>query len=77
MLAKGGVITGSGSVLVGEKGPEILNLGRGASVVPLTADQKKQGAGGRGGDTNITVYESTDPLGSAGRVAAEMRKWKG
>lgn len=77
LLAKGGRITGSGSVIVGERGPEILNLSPGASVVPLTANEKAQGAGGRGGDTNITVYESTDPLGSAGRVAAEMRKWKG
>lgn len=35
MLAKGGTITGSGSVIVGEKGPELLNLNSGASVVPL------------------------------------------
>lgn len=35
MLANGGIIQRSGSVLVGEKGPEILNLNRGASVVPL------------------------------------------
>lgn len=76
LLAKGGTITGGGSVIVGERGPEILNLPRGASVVPLTADQKKQGSGG-GGNTYIEVNESTDPLGSAGRVAAEMRKWKG
>jgi hypothetical protein len=34
MLAEGGVITGSGSVIVGERGPEILNLPRGASVDP-------------------------------------------
>jgi phage-related protein len=35
LLANGGTITGSGTVLVGEKGPELLNLNRGASVVPL------------------------------------------
>lgn len=34
-LARGGVVTRSGSVLVGEAGPEILNLPRGASVIPL------------------------------------------
>lgn len=34
MLAKGGTITGSGSVIVGEKGPELLNLPAGASVDP-------------------------------------------
>lgn len=38
MLANGGTITGSGSVIVGEKGPEILNLNSGASVVPLSGD---------------------------------------
>lgn len=36
-LAGGGYITSQGSVLVGERGPELLNLPRGASVVPLTA----------------------------------------
>ncbi len=34
-LASGGKVTSSGSVMVGEKGPEILNLPRGASVTPL------------------------------------------
>lgn len=34
-LATGGTITSSGTVLVGEQGPELLNLGRGASVIPL------------------------------------------
>lgn len=38
MLANGGTITGSGSVIVGEKGPEILNLNSGASVVPLSGN---------------------------------------
>ena len=36
MLAEGGVISGAGSVLVGEAGPEILNLPKGASVTPLS-----------------------------------------
>lgn len=34
-LAEGGTITRSGQVLVGEEGPEILALNRGASVIPL------------------------------------------
>lgn len=38
MLATGGEITESGSVIVGEKGPELLNLNQGASVVPLSKD---------------------------------------
>jgi hypothetical protein len=32
---RGAYLTGLGSILVGENGPEILNLPRGASVVPL------------------------------------------
>lgn len=34
-LAEGGSITSGGSVLVGEQGPELLNLPKGASVIPL------------------------------------------
>lgn len=78
MLAKGGTITGSGSVLVGENGPEILNVGRGASVVPLTGSQRTPVGGGDaplvGGD--LVINEAEDPLGSAGRLAAELRKWR-
>ncbi|MFB7473978.1 phage tail tape measure protein [Kitasatospora sp. NPDC056184] len=36
MLASGGHITGAGSVLVGEAGPEILDLPGGATVTPLS-----------------------------------------
>lgn len=35
-LAKGGTVIGKGSVLVGEKGPEVLSLEPGATVTPLT-----------------------------------------
>lgn len=72
MLARGGSITGAGSVMVGERGPEILNLPRGASVVPLDREGRRSDKGS--GDTTIIVNEATDPLGSAGRVAAELRK---
>lgn len=34
-LARGGTVLGGGWALVGEKGPEFLNLGRGAQVRPL------------------------------------------
>ena len=34
-LAEGGTLTSAGSVLVGESGPELLNLPKGASVAPL------------------------------------------
>jgi phage-related protein len=35
MLAEGGNITGSGTVMVGERGPELLTLPKGAQVTPL------------------------------------------
>lgn len=34
-LATGGTVTRSGTVMVGERGPELLNLNRGAQVAPL------------------------------------------
>lgn len=76
MLAKGGNIWREGSVMVGERGPEILNIPAGASVHPLTGDQKRSGVGGDAliaGD--LIINEAEDPLGSAGRLAAELRKW--
>lgn len=42
MLAKGGDVRRSGSAIVGERGPELVSLSRGAQVTPLTG-------GGRGG----------------------------
>lgn len=38
MLAEGGVIEQAGRVLVGEKGPELLDLPRGAQVTPLSGN---------------------------------------
>lgn len=35
MLAKGGIVQGAGAVIVGENGPELLDLPRGAIVQPL------------------------------------------
>ena len=37
MLAAGGIIRSGGLALVGEAGPELLNLPRGAQVTPLPA----------------------------------------
>jgi phage-related protein len=44
-LASGGVITGTGTVLVGEKGPELLNLPTGATVRPLSASDSSATSG--------------------------------
>jgi hypothetical protein len=80
MLATGGNVWREGSAIVGERGPELLNLPAGASVHPLTASQRENPLGG-GGDAplvgrDLIVNEAEDPLGSAGRVAAELRKWR-
>lgn len=58
-LATGGTVTGSGTVLVGEEGPELLKLPGGASVIPL--DHPASGVGGQvGGKTvNLTVNNPT------------------
>lgn len=41
MLATGGEVTGSGRVLVGERGPEFLDLPKGARVTPIGAGDIK------------------------------------
>lgn len=51
MLAKGGTITSGGSVIVGEQGPEVLNLPTGASVQPL-----------QGGDMTDVLIECTNKI---------------
>lgn len=54
-MASGGTVVNSGFSLVGENGPELLNLPTGASVIPLTGT-----TGGGGNTINITVT-SADP----------------
>lgn len=51
MLASGGIIRRSGNVIVGERGPEMLSLPRGARVTPLPA-----GAASGGGTYYNTFY---------------------
>lgn len=78
MLAEGGVIRTGGRVLVGERGPEFLDLPRGAQVTPLNRSDalpRRESEGGIHID-KVEINEAEDPLGSAGRLAAELRKWK-
>ncbi|OXM99874.1 tape measure protein [Bifidobacterium vansinderenii] len=44
MLAKGGTVTQSGTVMVGERGPELLRLPQGAQVRPLERDMDRDDA---------------------------------
>jgi hypothetical protein len=68
MLAEGGTILRSGSVIVGENGPELLRLPRGASVDPDIS------GAGTGAGINLTQYiypaEGMSEQ-QVGRVAAE------
>lgn len=62
MLAKGGTALSSGLALVGERGPELLQLPRGASVMPLGSPQAAAATGG-GAATHVTFenhYEMPD-----------------
>lgn len=63
--------------IAGENGPELIVGAGGSKVYPADETRNKLGGNG-GGDTNIdiVVNEAEDPLGSAGRVAAELRKWR-
>lgn len=77
MLAKGGVIRSGGTVLVGERGPEFLDLPRGAQVTPLDRPDARPSSGGGGIHIEkIEINEAEDPLGTEGRIAAELRKWR-
>lgn len=58
-LALGGDIIGAGSVLVGENGPEVLNLPSGASVVPLSGSSASRSTSGN-------VYNSVVVYGGNG-----------
>lgn len=55
-LATGGTITSPGTVLVGENGPELLDLGRGASVIPLDHPAAYGSGGGSGPHITYKVY---------------------
>src|SRR5690606_24178268 len=63
-LAAGGIITGSGLAVVGEAGPELLSLPRGASVTPLSG----------GGTVEDAVYRA---VYAAIRDAARVERLQG
>jgi hypothetical protein len=66
-MATGGTVTTSGMALVGERGPELLSLPRGAQVTPLTGTNS-----GGGGNTTVNVsVTSANP----DEVVAAIQKW--
>jgi hypothetical protein len=44
-MATGGTVVGSGMALVGEQGPELVNMPRGASVIPSIPSKRMLGSG--------------------------------
>ncbi|MET7752589.1 hypothetical protein [Micromonospora sp. NPDC005367] len=61
MLAKGGHILQAGMALVGERGPELVHLGRGATVEPLS---RGGGGGGGGGHSELRITGELRARGS-------------
>lgn len=55
--ATGGTVNRSGGVIVGERGPELLSLGRGARITPLD---------GSAGGTSIVIHPGAVVINSAG-----------
>lgn len=76
-LAKGGNIVGAGSVVVGDAGPEILTLPRGAQVTPLAGNDvdgliaalEQMLARTASGDVNVYAETNADPHAIAREVA--------
>ena len=71
MLAKGGIIRRGGDVIVGERGPEMLSLPRGAQVTPLPA-----GATGGGNTYTNTFYVTVnaDDGSAAARFVRQVKE---
>jgi phage-related protein len=76
-LAKGTNYFGGGTALVGEQGPELVNLPRGSQVIPndrLTSTSSSPTGGG--GDTYVVVNASglVDPQSMAREIERELTK---
>jgi hypothetical protein len=65
---------------VGEEGPELINLPRGAQVFPSDVSREMAGAGAGGGvqiTVNATVANELDLHQLAYRLATEFERWRG
>lgn len=74
-MATGGVVTGSGWAMVGERGPELVRLPRGTTV--YDHQQTAAASGGMGGGSNITlnfhVNGITNPSDFSRMAAQQLR----
>jgi hypothetical protein len=71
LLAKGGSVTAAGAAIVGERGPEMLSLPRGAKVSPLA-----KGAGGGGDTYEIHIHGVTDSISAGREIEKVLAKYK-
>jgi tape measure domain-containing protein len=67
-MAGGGLVSGAGNFLVGERGPEVVSLPVGTSVTPVSADRASWDGMGR--NINVTVMPA--PVYIDGREVAEV-----
>lgn len=70
LLAKGGIIRRGGDVIVGERGPEMLSLPRGAQVTPLPAGA----AGGNIYTNTFYVTVNADDDSAAARFVRQVKE---
>lgn len=75
-LADGGNVTGCGMALIGERGPELLNLPRGATVTPLSSGNESslRVSGDGAGPINLVAYTMPDSKVIATAVAKVNRQ---
>lgn len=79
MLARGSK-NAPDAFIAGERGPELIVGAGGSKVYPADETRNMRDSGSNGdaplvaGD--LVINEAEDPLGSAGRVGAELRKWR-
>ena len=76
LMAAGGLIRAAGAAIVGERGPELVTLPRGASVMPTPAVQAIGAAPGLEGEQTIItkVYLDRRQIAEAvGRYVADVR----
>jgi len=69
MLAEGGDIIQSGTVIVGEAGPEMLTLPKGARVTPLDEEEKASSGG-----INQTIIVNSPTALSPSKVARKVKQ---
>ena len=67
-MAAGGTVVGSGMALVGEQGPELVNMPRGASVIPSIPSKRMLGSG----QMTVNISVQAGLVSSPDQVGAQI-----